>query len=190
VNVNFGNSTLPRSAERPSEIASRLGTPQSNLSRVLQLLLDTSVLVRDLPFGESVRSTKKTLYRVQDPTIRFWFRVYSPHRSRWTTFSSAQRRALVREHASTVFEDFCRARFPGAGRYWEGRVELDLAAPDPDDPNGLLVAEVKCRRLSAAERDTVRRDLESRWKRCSLGARHRRVRFDVLDASILKSLPE
>src|SRR5665811_1992189 len=56
---------------------------QSTLSRVLQLLLDTSVLVRDLPFGESVRSTKKTLYRIQDPTIRFWFRVYSPHRSRW-----------------------------------------------------------------------------------------------------------
>ena len=54
-----------RGAERPSEIASRLGTPQSNLSRVLQLLLDTSVLVRDLPFGESVRSAKKTRYRIQ-----------------------------------------------------------------------------------------------------------------------------
>jgi len=33
-----------------------------------------------LPFGESVRSTKKILYRIQDPTMRFWFRIYSPHR--------------------------------------------------------------------------------------------------------------
>jgi hypothetical protein len=174
-----------RGAERPSEIASRLGTPQSNLSRLLQLLLDTSVLARDLPYGESVRSTKKTLYRIQDPTIRFWFRVYSPHRSRWTTYAEAQRQVLVHDHASTVFEDYCRARFPGAGRYWEGRVELDLVAPDPDDPKGLLVAEVKWRQLSAAARAAVRRDLEARWERCSLRTRYRRVRFDVLDASLL-----
>lgn len=178
-----------RGAERPSEIASRLGTPQSNLSRVLQLLLDTSVLVRDLPFGESVRSTKKTLYRIQDPAIRFWFRVYSPHRSRWTTFSVAERQALVHDHASTVFEDYCRARFPGAERYWEGRVELDLVAPDPDDPKGLVVAEVKWRQLSVVERDAVRRNLETRWERCSLRAQYRRVRFDVLDASILRPRP-
>src|SRR3972149_9200459 len=32
----------------------------------------------NLEIGESVRSTKKTLYRIQDPTIGFWFRVYSP----------------------------------------------------------------------------------------------------------------
>ncbi len=60
-----------RGAERPSEIATRLGTAQTNLSRVLQQLLDTSILARELPFGESMRSTKKTLYRIQDPTIRF-----------------------------------------------------------------------------------------------------------------------
>ena len=50
-------------------------------------------------------------------------------------------------------------------------MELDLVAPDPDDPKGLLVAEVKWRQLSAAERDAVRRDLESRWAGCSLRAR-------------------
>jgi hypothetical protein len=174
-----------RGAERPSEIASRLGTPQSNLSRLLQLLLDTSLLARAVPFGESVRSTKKTLYRIQDPTIRFWFRVYSPHRTRWATYSVGDRQALVHDHASTVFEDYCRARFPGAERYWEKGLELDLVAPDPDDPKGLLVAEVKWRQLSRGERDAVRQDLETRWERCSLRARHPRVRFDVLDAGIL-----
>jgi AAA+ ATPase superfamily predicted ATPase len=72
-----------RGAEKPSEIAARLGTAQTNLSRLLQQLLDASILERELPYGESVRSTKRTHYRIQDPALRFWFRVYSPHRSRW-----------------------------------------------------------------------------------------------------------
>lgn len=174
-----------RGAGRPSEIASRLGTAQTNLSRLLQQLLDASILTRELPFGESVRSTKKTLYRIQDPTMRFWFRVFSPHQSRWRTYPAAEKRKLLHNHAATVFEDFCRARFPGAQRYWESSVELDLVAPAPDDAKRLLVAEVKWRRLTVAERKNVLRQLESKWSRCSLRARHRNVRFDVFDAGIL-----
>jgi hypothetical protein len=174
-----------RGAERPSEIAARLGTAQTNLSRLLQQLLDASILTRELPFGESLRSTKKTLYRIQDPTMRFWFRVYSPHRSLWPTYSAAQKRKLIHEHAATVFEDFCRARYPGAGRYWESNIELDLVAPDPEDSERLLVAEVKWRRLSATERKSILRQLESKWSHCALRSRHPNVRFDALDASIL-----
>jgi AAA+ ATPase superfamily predicted ATPase len=174
-----------RGAERPSEIAARLGTAQTNLSRLLQQLLDASILARELPFGESVRSTKKTLYRIQDPTMLFWFRVFSPHQSRWRTYPAAEKRKLIHDHAATVFEDFCRARFPGAQRYWESDVELDLVAPDPDDPQRLLVAEVKWRRLAVAESGNVLRRLESKWARCSLRARHPKVRLEVLDASVL-----
>lgn len=116
---------------------------QTNLSRLLQQLLDSSILTRELPFGESVRSTKKVLYRIQDPTMRFWFRVYSPHQSRWHTYTTTEKRTLIHGLAATVFEDLCRARFPVAQRYWEGNVELDLVAPDPDDRRRLLVAEVK-----------------------------------------------
>ncbi|NOT62743.1 MAG: ATP-binding protein [Acidobacteria bacterium] len=174
-----------RGAERPSEIASRLGTAQTNLSRLLQQLLDTSILMRELPYGESVRSTKKTLYRIQDPTMRFWFRVYSPHQSLWATYDVARKQKLIHDHAATVFEDFCRTKFPGAQRYWESNLELDLVAPDPDDNKRLLLAEVKWRRLSAAERKQVLRQLESKWSHCALRARHPNVRFEVLDASIL-----
>ena len=174
-----------RGAERPSEIASRLGTAQTNLSRLLQQLLDASVLARELPYGESLRSTRRTLYRIQDPPMRFWFRVFSPHQSRWRTYPGAEKRKLIHDHAATVFEDVCRARFPGAQRFWESDVELDLVAPDPDDAKRLLVAEVKWRRLTVAERKNVLRQLESKWARCSLRARHPKVRFDVLDASVL-----
>jgi AAA+ ATPase superfamily predicted ATPase len=174
-----------RGAERPSEIAGRLGTAQTNLSRLLQQLLDASILTRELPFGESLRSTKRTLYRIHDPSMRFWFRVHSPHQSRWRTYTAAEKRKLVRDHAATVFEDMCRARFPGAARFWEAGVEIDLVAPDPEDGERLLVAEVKWRRLTVAERRDVFRQLESTWSRCSLSARHRSVRFEVLDESAL-----
>jgi AAA+ ATPase superfamily predicted ATPase len=176
---------IGRGAERPSEIAARLGTAQTNLSRLLQQLLDTSILTRELPFGESVRSTKKTLYRIQDPTMRFWFRVYSPHQSRWRTYAATEKRKLIHDHAATVFEDFCRARFPGGQRYWERSIELDLVAPDPNDAKRLFVAEVKWRSLSAGERKNTLRQMESKWSRCTLRARYPRVRFEVIDASIL-----
>lgn len=52
---------------------------------------------------------------------------------RWRAYSTAEKRKLIHDHATTVFEDVCRARLPGARRYWEGKVELDLVAPDPDN---------------------------------------------------------
>jgi AAA+ ATPase superfamily predicted ATPase len=128
---------------------------------------------------------RKTLYRIQDPAMRFWFRVFSPHQSRWRTYPAAEKRKLIHDHAATVFEDFCRARFPGAQRYWESNLELDLVAPDPDDAKGLLVAEVKWRRLTIAERKSVLGQLESKWALCSLRTRHPKVRLEVFDASLL-----
>ncbi|MFZ5468220.1 MAG: ATP-binding protein [Myxococcota bacterium] len=175
-----------RGAERPSEIASRLGVPQTHLSRLFQQLLDASVLVRDLPFGESLRSTKKVLYRIEDPSLRFWFRVFSPHRSLWRTYSVEQKQALLAEHTSTVFEDYWREQHPGAQRYWEPQLELDLVAPDPKEPRMLLVGEVKWRRLHADERRRLLADLERRWVRSSLAAKHPRVRLEVFDVTSLR----
>lgn len=176
---------IGRGAERPSEIASRLGTAQTNLSRLLQQLLDLSILERELPFGESMRSTKKTYYRIHDPTLRFWYRVFSPHQSRWRGYDAALKRKLIHDHGATVFEDWCRARFPGARRYWERNLELDLVAPDPQDAKRLLVAEVKWRRLTRAERSNVQRQLESKWSHCSIRARYPKVRLEVFDAAML-----
>lgn len=178
---------IGRGAERPSEIAQKFGTAQTNLSRLFQQLLDASVITREMPFGESVRTTKKILYRIQDPTMRFWFRVYSPHRSRWMNYSAEERNKLIHDHAASVFEDTCRARFPGATRYWEKDIELDLVAEDPDNAKGLVVAEVKWRKLSAAEKRHVHAQLESKWKRTVLSQKHPKVRFEVFDASAIKA---
>ena len=173
---------IGRGAERPSEIATRLGTAQTNLSRLLQQLLDASVLEREMPYGESVRTTKKILYRIADPTMRFWFRVYSPHQSLWRTFDAAQKQKLIHDHASTVFEDACRARYDGGARYWEKDIEIDIVAKDPQDAKGLVVVEVKWRKLTAAERRNVMSQLQHKWSRTALGHKYPAARFEVMDA--------
>jgi uncharacterized protein len=175
-----------RGAERPSEIASRMGTRQTNLGRLLQQLLDASILTREMPYGESIRSTKRVLYRIQDPATRFWFRVYSPHQSRWTGYTAAEKRQLIHAHAAGVFEDFCRARVPESRRYWESGLEIDLVGPSPDDPETLLVAEIKWRRVSAAERRRLLTALEAKWSRTAIASRYPRARFDVIDATSLQ----
>ncbi len=73
---------IGRGAAKASEIACRLRAARANLSRLLQRLLDASVRNREIPFGTSRRAAKKGHYTIQDPALRFWFRVCSPHRTR------------------------------------------------------------------------------------------------------------
>ena len=176
-----------RGAHKPSEIAGRLGVPQTALSRALQTLLDAHLLTRELPFGESVRTTKRSLYRLLDPTLRFWFHVYSPHRSRWRTYTGSDKRKLLEDHASTVFEDRLRAARPGAARYWEGAAELDVVSEE-EGGGALLVAEVKWAALARGAKAALATDLESRFRRTQLGQRWPKARFEVLDHSAIKTL--
>ncbi len=171
-----------RGAEKPSEIAARLGTAQTNLGRTFQQLLDASVLAREIPFGESLRSTKKTRYRIQDPALRFWFQVYSPHRTRWQTYTRTEREKLIHDHASTVFEDFCRMQHASAARYWEAHVEFDYVR---EERGRVVVSEVKFKKLSAAQRRQLEHHLTGSWQRSALSRRYRNVTFEILDLSIL-----
>lgn len=177
-----------RGAARAGEIASRLGTAQTNLSRLLQQLMDASVLARDLPYGESTRSTKRTLYRIHDPALRFWFSVYSPHRTLWRTYTPGKKSLLIHEHAASVFEDWCRGLYPASGRYWENRLEIDLICPDPEAPGRLLVGEAKWKFLTKREHAAVLHDLKAKWAHCTLSARHPSVRFEIHDAHHLHAV--
>jgi uncharacterized protein len=189
----FGGATplslleaVGRGAHRPSEVAARLNTPQTNLSRLFEQLIDASILKRELPFGESPRSTKRTLYSIQDPTLRFWFSTFSPHRTRWRNYSKTEKEKLLHDHASTVFEDLCREQYADAGRYWEKDIEFDFVREDTK--KSAVVAEVKLTRLSSRERTQLLRELELQWERCALRNRFQSVRFDVLDQKMLDQL--
>jgi len=171
-----------RGAAKTSEIAARLGTAQTNLGHTLQQLLDASLLEREIPFGESLRTTKKTLYRIGDPALRFWFRVYSPHRTTWPGLGTAEKTKLLRDHAATVFEDHCRQRHPGAARYWEPGAEFDFVRREGDRT---VVTEVKFKTLTAAERGELEKQTAAKWQASQLGRKHPDAAIEILDATVL-----
>jgi len=74
-------SLIAAGCHRLSEIAGRLAKPANSLSRPLEHLLDLGYVRREVPFGQSLRSTRRTLYRIDDPFMAFWYRLVLPHRS-------------------------------------------------------------------------------------------------------------
>ncbi len=67
-------------AHRLSEIAGRLGRPATSLGHALDRLIGMTLVRREVPYGESARGSKRSLYRIDDPFMRLWFRVVAPNR--------------------------------------------------------------------------------------------------------------
>jgi len=149
---------------RISEIAARLEKPATSLARPLARLLDLGLVRRDVPFGSTVRDTKRSAYRLDDPFLRFWFRFVEPNRSRLEAGHAARVGREVAKglpgHVSSVFEDLVRASVPRAryqGHTWgpaaswwgpgldRSPMEIDVVA-ESDDGGALLVGEVKWNR--------------------------------------------
>jgi hypothetical protein len=152
---------IGQGCHRPSEIAGRLGKPATSLSRPLDRLLELGLVRRDQPFGASPRDSKRSLYRIGDPFLRFWFRFVEPNRSR---LEARQGPAVLQEvrrqwstHVASVWEDLVRASVPRAGyfnRSWgvarpwwgpgtdRGPLEVDIVAESTDGA-ALLVGEAE-----------------------------------------------
>ncbi len=79
-------SLIGQGCHRISEIAARLGKPVTSLSRPLQRLQDMDLITREQPFAEESRSSKRTLYKISDPFLRFWFRYVEVNR--WDIISA------------------------------------------------------------------------------------------------------
>jgi uncharacterized protein len=145
-------------AHRLSEIAGRLGRPVTSLGHALERLLGMSLVRRDVPYGEPARGSKRSLYKIDDPFLRLWFRVVAPNRAALTAGTVASRAAILDEHWPTLlgqaWEELCVRAVPtirGAlarrgpwrppSRYWRGaEPEWDLVA-DSIDGNRALVGE-------------------------------------------------
>lgn len=153
-------------AHRVSEIARRLGKPASSLSGALAALQEKRFVRREVPFGSDPRSGKRSLYQLDDPFLRLWFRVVAPRRSvlaaapRQTRLSFWQRARPSLEAAA--WEELCRLAVPTlhhtdsplgalgpwepAQRYWRrNEPEIDIVARSVDGKR-LLVGEAKWRR--------------------------------------------
>lgn len=170
---------IGRGVAKPGELAGRLGTVHGNLSRPLAMLLDLGFVQRELPFGESPRSSKRVLYTLADPALSFYYGTCLPSRERWPVLSAIERTALVRRHASRQWESYCRHVHKGSSRYWEGSTELDLVAYQAGSKK-LLVAECKWQVLSPAEEAGLLERLRWRFAQTRLAAGHRDAEFRLL----------
>ena len=161
VQANSVLSSIGSGCHRISEIGGRLGQAATNLSRPLKRLIDLGYVQRELPFGETTRSTKRSLYRLDDPFLLFWYRFVAPNRSRLERDLIEPVRAEVMErlpgHVAEVWEWLARdsvARMTLHGMSWNpasrwwGRAaggvpfEIDVVA-ESTDRRHLLVGEVK-----------------------------------------------
>ena len=150
-------------AHRLSEIAGRLGRPASSLSRPLATLVGMGFVRRETPFGSSARSGKRSLYRIDDPFLRLWFRVVAPHRAALSEAPRETRLGLWHRYRAgleaVAWEELCRmvvpflhrtegpisrlGPFEPAQRYWHGSSpEYDIVARTLDGRR-ILVGEAR-----------------------------------------------
>jgi uncharacterized protein len=133
-------------AHRLSEIAGRLGRPATSLGHALDRLIGMALVCREVPYGESAKGGKRSLYKIDDPFLRLWFRAVAPNRAALTAGTPASRAAVLDEHwdllRGQAWEELCRRGVPtirGAlarrgpwrppSRYWHGAApEWDLVA--------------------------------------------------------------
>lgn len=152
-------SLIGAGCHRVSEMAARSNKPMTSIMRPLAQLCDLGYVRRDIPFGENPRNSKLSLYRLNDPFMRFFFRFVLP-------FQSALAQRVFKEaeaawsagrihHLASCWEHLSRLSVPrltipdqswGAASAWWNRaggdVELDVMALSMDGKE-LLAGECK-----------------------------------------------
>ena len=158
-------SYIGTGANRLSEIAARCNEPATNLSRPLKKLIDLGFLAKDVPFGIDEKNAKKSLYKITDPFMAFYYQFVVPNRS----FIELGRRLPIEqaltahfsEYVSMQWEKLCRDAVTGnlvngvvygkTKRWWGSvlnedkkpeQVEFDVMA-ESLDKKYLLVGECK-----------------------------------------------
>ena len=185
-------SLIGAGCHRISEIAGRLGKPATQLSRLLGFLTDLGYIRREIPFGESVRSSKKSLYKIDDPFLNFYFTFLVPNKSRlefglidqvWNDIAGQ-----YDQYLSGLWEELCRRaipfmafegqRFNPAARWWgnglDGNpMEVDLVA-ESNDKSTLLLGEIKWGAKTSIA--AVQRELEQKSKNLPFGQNRKLIK--------------
>jgi len=145
-------------AHRFSEIAGRIGLPVTSLVKPVQRLIELDLIEREIPYGTDEHNSKKALYKIKDPFVRFWFEVVAPRRSIFSQIHASMRIRYLKEGLPSLFavtwEELCRLAVPllfkqlgqpfgCAGRFWQGQEgEWDILS-QTEDKKYLLVGEAK-----------------------------------------------
>ncbi|MCK5821819.1 MAG: ATP-binding protein [Bacteroidales bacterium] len=150
-----------RGIHKLSEIAARLGKPATHITRPLDKLIQLGYLKRETPYGSSPRSGKKSLYKISDPFINFYFTFVESNLSRLELGLTNQvYRSIspkLNHYVAAEWENMCRncipfepvngIEFNAAARWWGtningDKMELDLVC-ESLDKKYLLVGECK-----------------------------------------------
>ena len=187
-------SLIGQGTERPSEMAGRLQVPQTALARPLKRLMDLGLVRRDIPFGNDVKGNKKSIYKLSDPFLRFWYAFVLPRYSNPRFLTSAADRAVLkgpfRVFLGEAWEELVRAtlqerplprspvRWGKVARWWgtglNGEaMEVDVVA-ESTDGRTLLVGEAKLK-LTDVEARHALAELEAKSKRLPFAAKYKTV---------------
>ena len=187
-------SLVGRGVERLVEMAGRLQVPVTALGRPIKRLMELGFVTREIPFGSDAKSNKKTLYRMLDPFLRFWYSFVLPNYSDASYLSTrAEVKALqpaFRVYLGQAWERLVRdeiqrkplpgleMRFRNAARWWgygldRNAMEIDIVAESLDGKT-LFVGEAKLS-LSKTEADRALRDLEAKAKQLPFASKYKRI---------------
>ena len=179
-------------------ISSALEVKATSLTKYLKTLIDLDILEREVPVTEEKpEKSKRGLYRIKDNYLRFWFAFVYPNMSFIESGNSRIvldkiRKGLVTSHTAFVYEDVCREKmwdlnaedvwpfhFSRIGRTWEGEMEIDIAALDPEGGN-LILGE--CKYWQEPVGLNVLRDLEKKAESVSWEKQRRKVWYVLFSA--------
>lgn len=99
-------------AHKISEISTRAEKKSTDITPHLARLKELGFIKKELPFGENEKNSKKGLYYISDPVLRFHYRFVSPYRS---LLELENYKAVMNmfeenqnEYVSGMWEELCR----------------------------------------------------------------------------------
>ena len=172
-------SFIGNGANKLSEIASRAEKQATDITPQLSRLKELGFISKEIPFGESEKKSKKGLYHISDPLLRFHYRYVLPYRSLIELGNSLAVLDVFakteNDYTSQAWEELCRnyisahgldgIMFQMASRWWgcyynEEKnqyqpVELDVVAESFDGKH-LFLGECKWQEHIDAKEELVR----------------------------------
>lgn len=185
---------IGQGSERLAEISSRLQVPATSLSRPIKRLIELGLVRRDIPFGCDERGNKRTLYRLDDPFLRFWYSFSLPHYSDPYFLSSREEIGAFRPafdvYLGQAWEELVRAtlmrkpvpgvqgRWRKVSRWWGSGLnrlpmEIDVLAESIDGKT-LLAGEVKLS-LTKREAEHAQAELDAKVRQLPFAKKYRKI---------------
>lgn len=131
-------------ANKLGEISDKLNVKQTGLTNYLKTLIEIEIIKREVPITETnPEKSKKSIYKINDNFIKFWFRFIYPNRDQIEMGNNEYvldliKRNFVDNHVSYVYEEVCKElmlsekkiHIDKVGKWWDKNDEIDIVGID------------------------------------------------------------